>query len=468
MSYSYSITDDFKNATEVDIAVLQKNINTDTSVPATVSTVNTLGDIITLTLTSTLTTEEKTALDNIITNYVFVEPITSEIYDAIVDVNGNGDYLLPSEAFADGRLSVFLRNGTYMETGNIVIPNYGSITGESGGNVVINFSGLANGIIADGSGDVAEITGTIAVTKLSKTIVGTGTTFTNLNPLDFILIGTNYYQIASITDDTHLELVDTYRGMNVSGFAYIAQTMYTGIMLTKIIVVGSTTTGIYFRACRHFTLIAVVIKQNNPNLNIIKCGDSAVLHVLIDYGAGAAGIVIDDCASISFDTADVFNNQGHGISITGSDESLIFKSCETSNNGGDGIHIDGTCVDLGITTSVIKTNVGDGIYVGVNTQNVHLTQLTCRNNGKCGLRALGNEHNLTSNFCNDNNESGIYIHGDDSIVNGNTCRRNTISGIKVITGSTDNIIVNNNIKSNTGTNLDDLGTTTAKSDNKGA
>lgn len=467
--YAYSITSDFKNANDVDLAVLQTNINNNTNIPTQVTSVDLLGDVVTLNFTTELPLVEKTALDSIISNYTYARPVTSEIYDAVVDVHGNGDFLLPSAAFAAGHVSVYVRNGIYMETDSIIIPDYGSITGESGGNVVIHFLGQAHGIIADGSNGIAETVGTISVTNLSKTIIGTGTAFTNLNPGDSILIGTNYYKIASITDDTHLDLSDMYRGMSATGFTYIAQKMYTGIMLTHLIITGSATSGLYLRACWHFTLKAVAFKQNFPNLNLISCGDSALHHILIEYGTGAGGIIIHNCVSISFDTADVYNNLGHGIYITGVAESLIFKSCETSNNGGCGFSIDGSnCIDLGITTSVIKTNVSDGVYLGPNTQNIHTTQLTCRNNGGCGIHALGNEHNITSNFCNDNIESGIYIDGNDSIVNGNTCRRNNLNGINIITGSTDNIIVNNNVKSNTGTNLYDAGTTTSKSDNKGA
>lgn len=466
--YIRSLANDFNGTLVPDQLVLEINTEANITIECK-NVINVNSDDVIITFVSELLTEEEATLDTVISTHQPRTDVPGATYDAIVDVNGNGEFVSIAEAFANGHVSVFVRNGVYMETSNIVMPDYGSITGESGGNVIIHFLGMNNGIVADGSGGTKETAGTISVTNLNSTVVGTGTTFTNLTPGNFILVGTNYYKIASITDDTSLELADTYRGVTMSGLSYIGQPMYTGILLIKLIITGAATSGIYLRACWHFTLKSVAIKQNYPNLSLINCGDSALIHVLIEYGVGDGGIIIENGVSISFDTADVYNNLGHGIYITGYAESLIFKSCETSNNGGCGFYVGGNnCIDLDITTSVIKANTSDGVYLGANTQNCHITQLTSRNNGGNGLLVLGNEHNITSNFCNDNTVNGILINGDDSIVNGNTCRRNAVSGIKIETGSTDNIVVNNNVKSNTGTNLDDQGTTSTKADNMGA
>lgn len=463
---TYSIETDFKNASDVNLYDLQKKINENQLINATVSVCDLVGDNINITLTAGLTIDEKNELDSIISNYVYSEPITAEIYDAIVDINGNGDYLLPSQAFADGHVSVFMRNGIYMESQDVVMPDYGSITGESGGNVVIHFLGLGHSIRADGSGGVKETIGTISLTHLSNEIVGTNTKFTNLNPGAFILIGTNYYRIAQITDDTHLNLIDTYRGVSIQGLKYIAQNMLTGVMLTKLIITGSSSYGVYLRACWHFTLISVAIKQNTPNLHIEDCGDSGLKHVLIEYGNGGGGIVINNSISISFDTADVYNNFGHGICLMGFCESILFGSCETSNNGGCGFHLDGTNIDdIGISNSVIKANVDDGLYIGTNIKNAQITNLSCKNNGGNGIHVLGDENIILSNVFTNNALSGILIKSSDNIINGNISKHNKEYGITIDSNYIDNIVVNNNLKSNLNTNLNDLGVGTAKADN---
>ena len=280
--YEYSIASDFKNADDVDLSKLQTIINSNITINAVVSSSELIGDTVKLILTTTLIPNEETELDTVISNYIFTDIISAEIYDSIVDVNGNGDYLLPSAAFADGHVSLFLRNGIYFETTDVVMPDYGTMVGESGGNVVIHFLGQANGVIADGSGGAKESAGTISIVHLTSTVVGTGTTFTNLVPDDFIRVGTNYYKIASITDNTHLELVDVYQGVTLSGCLYTAQHMYAGVTLNRLIITGSTTSGLYLRACWHFTLIAVSFKQNSPNVNLLDCGDSALNLVLIE------------------------------------------------------------------------------------------------------------------------------------------------------------------------------------------
>jgi hypothetical protein len=57
--------------------------------------------------------------------------------DAIVDVNGEGDYVLPSAAFAAGHKSIFIRNGVYREKNGLRVPYGCSMTGESSNNVMI-------------------------------------------------------------------------------------------------------------------------------------------------------------------------------------------------------------------------------------------------------------------------------------------------------------------------------------------
>lgn len=77
------------------------------------------------------------------------------LYDAVVATSG-GDYTLPSAAFADGKAKVFIRSGTYTETGNITIPASGALVGESLTGVVIDFNDATTLKIELGSGSVME------------------------------------------------------------------------------------------------------------------------------------------------------------------------------------------------------------------------------------------------------------------------------------------------------------------------
>lgn len=459
-TYTKSLSTDFGGNLKPE--QLHTEIEDNTTITTSLTGIELVQDDVNITFVSTLSAPEQTELDTVIAAHTPVIYIQGETFDAIVDVTGRGDYLLPSAAFAAGHKSIYLRNGVYFETTDVIVPNYGTLVGESGGNVIIHFMGLANGVVADGSGGVKENTGTIAATNSDNTIVGTGTTFTNLSPDDFILIKTNFYTIASITDDTHLELTDTYRGVNISGVSYFAQTMHTGITMTKLIIIGSATYGLYIRACWHFSLNYVALKANTPNLYITDSGDSACTQLILEYGVGS-GVTISNCASLSFNTMDIYNNTVHGIYMTDFIESAIFASCEASNNGGSGIYMT-DAVDIGITDCVIKTNTVDGVYVGLNSINTTISTVTARLNGGYGIQVKGDMTVLTSNICNNNN-IGICVSCDDCIVNGNIVNNNTVDGIKIDTGSTDNIVVNNNLKNNA-TALNDLGTGTSSANNK--
>ena len=73
-------------------------------------------------------------------------------------------------------------------------------------------------------------TGTVTVTNADATVVGVGTAFTdNVVAGDlFTLPGSGiFYEVASITDDTHLELTANYAGETAEGVTYIISTGFT-------------------------------------------------------------------------------------------------------------------------------------------------------------------------------------------------------------------------------------------------
>jgi hypothetical protein len=64
------------------------------------------------------------------------------------------------------------------------------------------------------------ITGTVAINVPDTTLVGTGTKFLKeLSPNDRLLLNGVEYTIATVTDDTHLELSSTFSGVNITGLA---------------------------------------------------------------------------------------------------------------------------------------------------------------------------------------------------------------------------------------------------------
>ncbi len=62
--------------------------------------------------------------------------------------------------------------------------------------------------------------GTVSATNGSPAVIGTGTTFKNLNPGDAFKINGNAYTISSITDDTHLTLTANFAQVTAAGLPY--------------------------------------------------------------------------------------------------------------------------------------------------------------------------------------------------------------------------------------------------------
>lgn len=503
--YTYSLSGDFTNG--LNSTQLHSEI-VDSSIVPVLNYVNTIANDVDIEFVSALSGSDQTTLSGLITAHTQITNEPGSTFDAICDASGNGDYLLPSAAFAAGHKTVFMRNGTYIETVDIVVPNYGSLVGESGPNTVIYFPSITKSIVVDGSGTTRETAGTVSITADTKIVTGVGTTFTNLSIGDYILIGPKYFKIATIESATSMTLADVYRGSTISAFNYIAQTMFTGTRLSNFIITGSTSNGLFVRGCRHFTAENLLFRGNTLNILIEYSGDSSMKQILSET-SGGAGVKIETCSSIALNVVDVYNNITHGIEITGNSLSINLISCEASNNGGTGICIMGACTDINLTDCILKYNNANGIFTNTTSHSLMVDSTTIRGNTNAGLVISGNEHTINGNIIEDNGGygiemlaadcvvscnifennttsikivgnscitnanhvignslNGIYVSGDDSIVTSNISTTNTQAGIEIETGATDNIVSLNNCKGNTGTNIIDNGTTTTLVNNK--
>lgn len=389
-------------------------------------------------------------------------------WDAIVDSNGKGNFTSISAAFAAGRSSVLVSTGTYYETSDINIPNGGKIMGEANGLVVVIFIGSV-GLKADANNGVNQTAGTISMIKNSNNVIGTGTNFTSLFPGQYILIGNNFYMIASIIDDNNLVIVDTYRGATFSGKNYIAQTMYTGITIENLLLVGSTSVAMYLRGLRHFTVRSTAVINSNPNIQIVDSGDSSLYTMIVTNGIGH-GVELINCYDFLCDTINTFNCSGDAIKISGPSRCLIMESCSCSCNGGNGIHISDTSECVGLTDCVCKQNAGSGILVGANTTYTTAKGCIVLDNSNYGIQFSGNKHIVSNCIVKENGNNGINC-GNEGIIKGNQCVYNNGHGIDLTTDNyctvegnrctnntkfgiycmgINNIIANNVVRQNTG------------------
>lgn len=419
----------------------------------------------------------------------------SSLVQIIVDKSGNGNYTSIAEAFADGNTNIFVKNGMYIETSDIIIPNLGKLIGETPAGVMVVFMGGASMKI-DGSGGINETAGTISVTNGSSTVTGTGTTFTNLSAGNFILIGNNFYQIDSIANDTSLELLVNYNGITRSNDAYIAQAMSVGCVIQNLAITGSSNVAFLCRAGRYCHVHDVIMTKNAQNLHILDCGDCSFGMFATINALSGTGVTIENSTDCHFDYCNVCNNASHGIAILNNCNNISFDACSTSCNQGCGYFIDTNSNHCSITDGNCKQNSAHGIHLNntvfgnmVNSLSItrnnigvlmegdgntisccdicdNLKGIECSGNGSgsvkgcvignntgAGIDILGNNSIFEGNRIENNGGTGLYVTGNDNIVSTNRISANTGNGLEIDATSSDTIVTSNNTKGNTGINL---------------
>ena len=455
-NYIYSIAADFHNATQVNIKDLQNEIDSDSGVGVIVSYINLYGDTVDIYFPNALTGPQKTSLDalvNVYTYTVSVKPSVTASHQVVVsnDPNNLGDYTSIAAAFNAGESAVFVRNGTYIETSDIVIPNGGQLTGELPGQTIIVLAGPYS-ISIDGSGGVQESVGTISITNNTSIVTGVGTMFTNLSVGNFILLGTNYYDILTIDSDTQVTLKDTYIGINVVNSNYTAQPMYTGCVISSLIIAGSYTNGIYVRAMRHGNIDAVAVTNCTQSVVLDNCSDLSI-HQLICTFSGGIGLEMINCTSMSLNTVNVFNSLSHGMEVSGLN--LVFASCACENNNSCGIHILSNATFVNMNNCVIKNNNNLGIMAELNALYISITDTEISTNNGYGINLLGHHNNVSSCFIIGNKGIGASV-GLENVLIGNSILDNLGDGIRMPSGSDYCIVTDNSMEDNTGIGINAL------------
>jgi len=341
-----------------------------------------------------------------------------------------------ANAFSDGNADVYVRNGTYTESSDIIIPTGGKLIGESLGVIITLSSGAS--VKVDGSAGVKETAGTISVTNGSATVTGSGTTFTNLSSNQFILIDYTYHEIGSITNDTSLELVNIYRGVTKSGFVYQAQNMSSCVSIENIIINGSSGTGLSLRATRIANVKNVIVSGNGTNVSVVDCGDCTLDVVNAQNSTVGPGVLIQDSNDITFSSCTMTNNTTHGVHMDSTSNHVTISECSVTNNN--------TGIECSNDIGSIK-----GCFISSSVTN--------------GINLSGNSNLVEGCTVLLNGGVGIYITGEDNITSNNRVKTNTGNGVELTAAAVNNLVTTNSIIGNTGVNFVDNGTGTISSSN---
>lgn len=468
MSYTYNLITDFGGS--VNTQLVQTTIE-ESTITVTCNRIDTEADSINIIFESALSTEEKSALDFIVSSYTAPLISNSGVFETVVALDGTGDYKDIPSAFNAGAKSVYVREGTYFTTADIVIPDGGQLIGEANAKVIIYFVGTY-GIKCDGNGGHVETTGTFSITSDTDQVVGTGSMFTNISAGQYILIGTNYYIIKSVESDTALTLAHVYRGAPITNKNVKIMIMYTGCKISGMIVTGSTTTGILLRSIRHGSLKSVFVMGCAQNITFDNISDFSCMEVVSSLSA-STGVVIKDSVSLSCSVFNVFGCVSHGIEIDGDGFNVIIESSAIENNGGYGYNILGVNTQNTFTDNIIRFNKLGGVLCSSGTSIMSFSSCSIsdnsgngiENNGDCGIIsgcAINNNsgigiktglRTLIESCHVISNSEGIQVpsNRDKCIINSNNIINNTSMGINIIAN---NCIVEGNLyDNNTGINL---------------
>lgn len=369
--------------------------------------------------------------DNVIPNKKYVDDtvLTKRIYDAIVDTAGSGDYTSIKSAFDAGHQSVFVRAGTYVESGHIDLPQNVVLHGEAPGAVVCVLNG-AYSVRLDGT--ARKITaGTISVNNGSTAVTGVGTTFTTLQTDDYIELDGVFHKIATVTDNLNLVLDATYRGRSLSSASFVGQSMFIGANITNMIFANSTIEGLLIKQSFHVTIRDSLVSNcgTAATSSGIKIQDSAecLFLGLLTENAKYNGIHILDSRTLLMNTCAFKNSNGAGVLVDNCN-GLIFDGCYSLQNNAEGINITNSSTRINITDGVIARNQGKGINTDTGVGTCILDSVTIRDSGSWGIDFDGTD-NIINDCIIDNNASGGIVAGDFGVIQG--CRIINNSGVGI-------------------------------------
>ena len=367
-------------------------------------------------------------------------------YDAIVDIGGNGNYTSIVAAFNAGHKSVYVRKGTYVETADIIIPNSGVLIGEGSGLTNIIFSGSFS-VKIDGSSGTKQTAGTISINTDSTTVTGSGTSFTSLSIGNFILIGNNFYEIASIVSNTSLTLVNAFRGETISGQTYIAQAMRSDILIRSITIMSSGSSGLFVRATRLSVFDRINVISNNINVTMIDCGSNTLQNV-VSYNSTSYGMQFTNVYSVTLSFCGIYNSDSTGVFCDGTSGRLMIIGMVSTNNDGDGINLYGNISTSSILGGQFSNNNNNGINTEITTVSITVNGASVRGNGVNGVDFDGDNNMVLNCHIAQNAQYGVKA-GDKSLINNNQIESNGNNGINVVSDQK-STITGNRVASNTG------------------
>lgn len=395
----------------------------------------------------------------------------STLFEAVVSPSERtGNYTSISEAFQDGLTRLFVRNGMYSETSDIVIPSDGSsLIGESANGVIVQFVGSSRlRAIGTPSGQ-SQNAGTISVASGSDIITGSQTAFSGVNPAvgAFIQVGADEYEVASVTSDTELQLAKAYNGASRTDVPYKLRTLSSNVEMKNIRLIGGTSNDpvVYLQGQRAFRAERVDVSggDGGSSPSVIQmvdcCGGSTFVRVSAHRNSAGSGIQLQGCSSITFDNCDMSNNRDHGATADPTSAAVAFQICRFNANGLSGVQSE--AADLSISGGRIEANGAHGVVSTIDSNGTVVAQSALHRNGQCGIMLEGSSGVVSDCVIDSNNNDGICVNGDRNLITGNRSSRNGNYGLSVEPGATNTSVGSIQAFLNGASNYENSGSDTA-------
>ena len=368
-------------------------------------------------------------------------------YDAIVDAGGQGDFTTLEAAVsyvnALGGGDIFVWGGTYTPISVMTITTPVNIVGQNSALAIINFNSTANNFVIN-SGTVYT-TGTITVIN-GTAVTGSGTSWAaNVTAGQYLYLRTKWYLIASVTDDTHLVLGESYDENFVTlPSTYRIATLTRGITFEGLTIKNSTGTGIAVTDCRDFFLDDVLFLTNNKGF-VLNNVSNIVISGVVSAGNTSNGYELNNCGQVTARGLASVGNSGHNG---------VLNVCEV-------LSIQASNASVAIGASSDGLNVTSVVDADLN--------VICNSNGRIGVNLVSGNNNIIIKCVARNNTSdGIKITATSDyckIVNGHF-DTNGGYGINIANANCDkNVVDGNSYNANVSGTLSDSGTGTVNGDN---
>lgn len=333
-------------------------------------------------------------------------------FDATVAQDESGTHTTIAAALASGAASILVRNGTYVQAGDLVVPPYVFLVGETLGRVVVHFGGGPYSLKIQGPSFGAANPGTVSVTTGSSTVVGDGTTFTTtLAPGYVIHVKGVPYTVAAVADDTHLTIATPYLGRPYTGSAYVAGVPAGADILLNLVVAGSSTYGVQLLGIRDSGLSQVLVTGCAGGFLLSDCSIVFVRNSLVRYCAGT-GAQFTNCSNCKFTESAVDSVGGVGVGISGC-RLLTVAESRVRQCGSHGVTVAGS-EDVHLQDTVLTGLVGDGIQVDAASTVSALSNCTVR---ACATGLLAAGPVVTEGCLFDSNVNGLDVTDDCDILN---------------------------------------------------